>query len=100
MCRYLVSGAEVVEREVQLSNAGEYIFPVFNGILAYSLPPHITISEPVHMEVCPVLGVGPEPEKTGVQLLPSGLYLPPSLEYPVPVNPPHMIISEPVQTAL
>jgi hypothetical protein len=78
---------------VQLSVLGLYLPPVFN-----KLPPHTTISLPVHTAVCEYRAEGALAMLIHVFVL--GSYLPPVFERPELSTPPHTIVSLPVQTAV
>jgi hypothetical protein len=86
---------------VQLSVVGLYLPPVTTAP-ELSTPPHTIISLPVQAAVWRNLALGALVVLVAVQLLVVGLYLPPvSVPLkPVTSEPPQMIISVPVQTAV
>ena len=102
VCRSRAVGALVVLVAVQLFVMGCIFPPVFNaGVIP--LPPQHD-----HFAASPDCGVPISRSEAllvlvAVQLFVLGLYFPPSLKTVVPgiiVNPPHTIISVPVQTAV
>ena len=82
---------------VQLSVLGSYLPPVFKKD-----PPQMIMSLPVHTALCPVRPVGALVVVVAVQLSVLGLYRPPVFKggRMGELNPPHTIISLPVQTAV
>ena len=85
----------------QVSVLGLYLPPVLKVLLPLD-PPHTIISLPVHTAVWPYRAAGALVVLVAVQLPALGLYLPPVFKgpKPLPLYPPHTIISLPVQTAL
>jgi hypothetical protein len=95
-------GALVVLVDTQLSMLGLYLPPLFMGTKFSSEPPQIIISLPVQTAVWVLRASGTLVLPVGAQLSVFGLYLAPVLKI-VPVSgsqPPHTIISLPVQTVL
>ena len=80
----------------QVFEVGLYLPPVFKPVTS-SVPPHTTISLPVHIAVGPHRAAGALVVLLAVQLSVFGLYFPPVSKGPVP---PHTIISLPVHTAV
>jgi hypothetical protein len=93
-------------------DSAQYLPPVFSVMLGWSAscgravgvetasPPHTIISLPAHTAVCPNRAVGALVVLVAVQLLLLGLYLPPVPKSKLGPNPPQMIISLAVQTAV
>ena len=94
------------------ANCAQYLPPVFSVMLGWSAscgravgvvtasPPHTIISLPAHTAVCPNRAVGASVVLIAVQLLLLGLYLPPLPKSKLGPNPPQIIISLAVQTAV
>ena len=85
----------------QVSVLGLYLPPVLKVLLPLD-PPHTIISLPLHTAVWPYRAAAALVVLVAVQLPALGSYLPPVFKgpKPLPLYPPHTIISLPVQTAL